>query len=163
MQWPWEPPQRRAGKNLPVVSPYDPLVEDYLRREGLHETHLHLNGSTHAENCWLRALRMPKQETKDFSLKWNIPSSPDAVAVRELARSINPDLSPTELHRQLVAAGRLRKWLVAAATDTLKPEVQFPHDLSALMDEESLQEEIPYPMSRYLQLSAQSCTADELY
>lgn len=162
-QWPWEPPQSWASKNLPVVSPYDPLVEDYLGREGLHETHLHLNGSTHAENCWLRALRTPKQETKDFSVKWHTPSAADAAAVRELARSIDPDLSPAELHRQLVAAGRLRKWLVAAATDTLNAENPLPHDLYELMDDERLQKEIPPAAQAHLELSAQSCTADELY
>ena len=162
-RWPWEPSQSWASKNLPVVSPYDPLIEDYLGREGLHETHLHLNGSTHAENCWLRALRTPKQETKDFSRKWNSPSAPDAAAVRELARSIDPDLSPAELHRQLVAASRLRKWLVAAATGTLSAEVRLPYDLFELMDDESLQKEIPDPVPAHLQLSAKSSTADELY
>ncbi|EHQ7191499.1 hypothetical protein KSP16_004237, partial [Salmonella enterica subsp. enterica serovar Abaetetuba] len=30
-----------------LLMPYDPLVEEYFNREGLHETHLHLNGSTH--------------------------------------------------------------------------------------------------------------------
>ncbi len=104
-QWPWEPPRSWASKNLPVISPYDPLVEDYLGSEGLNETHLHLNGSTHAENCWLRALRRPKQEVKDFSVKWHTPSAAEAASVRELTRSIDPDLSPAELHRQLVAAG----------------------------------------------------------
>lgn len=162
-QRPWGPPRSWASKNLPVVSPYDPMVEDYLGREGLHETHLHLNGSTHAENCWLRALRTPKQEVKDFSVKWHAPSAADAAAVRELTRSINPDLSPTELHRQLVAAGRLRKWLVAAATDTLNSKDPLPHNLFELMDDESLQKEIPPPAQAHLELSAQSCTADELY
>lgn len=36
-QRPCESPQSWASKNLPVVSPYDPLVEDYLGREGLSE------------------------------------------------------------------------------------------------------------------------------
>ena len=26
-QWPWEPPRSWASKNLPVISPYDPLVD----------------------------------------------------------------------------------------------------------------------------------------
>lgn len=162
-QWPSQQPQNWAGKNLSVVSPYDPLVEDYLSREGLHETHLHLNGSTHAENCWLRALRAPKQETRDFSLKWNTPNAADATAMRELARSINPDISPAELHRQLVAAGRLRKWLIAAATDTLNPDAPSPYDLFEFMDDESLQKEVPPPAQAELELSARSCTAHELY
>lgn len=162
-RWPWEPTKSWARKNLPIVSPYDSLVEDYLGREGLHETHLHLNGSTHAENCWLRALRMPKRETKEFSLKWHTPRATDAAAVRELARSINPDLSPAELHRQLVAAGRLRKWLIAAATDTLSSEIKLPYDLTTLMEDESLQKGASDPTQPHLQLSRNSCTADELH
>lgn len=162
-QWPWEPPRSWASKNLPVISPYDPLVEDYLGSEGLNETHLHLNGSTHAENCWLRALRRPKQEVKDFSVKWHTPSAAEAASVRELTRSIDPDLSPAELHRQLVAAGRLRKWLVAAATDTLNSKYPLPHNLFELMDDESLQKEIPPPAQAHLDLSDKSCTAGELY
>ena len=161
-KWPLEPSNTWVSQNLPVVCPYDPLVEDYLGREGLHETHLHLNGSTHAENCWLRALRIPKQETKDFSLKWHTPNAADAAAVRELARSIDPDLSPAELHRQLVAAGRLRAWLIAAATDTLSVEARLPHDLSELMDDETPDEGAPPPSSSHLELSPKSSTADEI-
>lgn len=162
-QWPWMPSQTWASKNLPIVSPYDPLVEDYLGREGLHETHLHLNGSTHAENCWLRALRKPKQETSDFSLKWHTPNAADAAAVRELARSIDPDLTPAELNRQLVAARRLRKWLIAAAMNTLSENARFPYDLFELMDGEIHGEEIGFPIPSQLELSPQSSTADEIY
>ncbi|ASV39769.1 hypothetical protein CI807_27365 [Pseudomonas sp. NS1(2017)] len=161
-RWPWEPSQTWASQNLPVLSPYDPLVEDYLGREGLHETHLHLNGSTHAENCWLRALRMPKQETKDFSLKWHTPNAADAAAVRELARSIDPDLSPTELYRQLLAAGCLRKWLISAATDTLNADACLPHDLTELMEEAIIVEKSPPPLAPHLELSENSSISDEM-
>ncbi len=161
-RWPWEPSQNWASQNLPVVSPYDSLVEDYLGREGLHETHLHLNGSTHAEICWLRALSTPCRETKDFSLKWKTPNAADAAAVRELARSIDPDLSPTELYRQLVAAGHLRKWLIAAATDALELDACLPHDLSELMDEAVQEKGAPPPALPHLELSPKSSTADEM-
>ncbi|MGF6404615.1 hypothetical protein QF020_002301 [Pseudomonas frederiksbergensis] len=151
-----------AERHLPIVSPYDPVVEDYLAREGLHETHLHLNGSTHAENCWLRALRTPKQETRDFGIKWHNRSRTDAASIRELAHSINPELSPVELHSQLVVASRLRLWLIAAATNTLSANVCLPYDYSELADEENQQELAPAPGERHLELSAQSCADDEL-
>ena len=62
-----------------------------------------------------------------------------------------------------MAAGRLRKWLVAAATDTLNSKYPLPHNLFELMDDESLQKEIPPPAQAHLDLSDKSCTAGELY
>lgn len=44
-----------GAEHLPV-KPHSEVVEDYLRDEGLHETHVHLNGSSHAERAWLHAL-----------------------------------------------------------------------------------------------------------
>ncbi len=160
--WPWETQPTWASKNLPVISPYDPLVEDYLAREGLHETHLHLNGSTHAENCWLRALRTPKQDTADFSVKWHNRNKADAASIRELARAISPDLSPAELYCQLLVAGRLRKWLIAAATDAISTNVSLPYDFSELAGDEDKQKPIPDPTEGKLQLSSHTSTVDEL-
>ncbi|TBW07813.1 hypothetical protein E0E50_15870 [Azotobacter chroococcum subsp. isscasi] len=151
-------PTTWANRNLPVVSPYDPLVEDYLSREGLHETHLHLNGSTHAENCWLQALRAPKQDTKDFSIKW----LDRKTGIRELALSINPELSPVELYRQLVAAGHLRHWLIAAASNKLKADAPLPSKYEELAIEDELHS-IPRLGGGPLQLAAHSSTADELF
>lgn len=55
---------------LPCPTPRDGAVEDYIGREGLHESHLHLNGSTFAEQCWLRALAHPDREVRLFSDLW---------------------------------------------------------------------------------------------
>lgn len=42
-----------------LVSPYHPLVEDYIEREGLHESHMHLNGTSLLESMWHNALLKP--------------------------------------------------------------------------------------------------------
>lgn len=121
-----------ANQLVPILQPYDALVEDYISREGLHETHLHLNGSTHAEQCWLSALRSPKLETRDFNNKWMSKNSRDAARIRELTFVINPNLSPTELYHQLTAAGHLRSWLIAAATNSISPNTSLPFNYANL-------------------------------
>lgn len=97
---------------FPLIYPNDPVVEDYISREGLHETHLHLNGSTHAEWCWLRALNKPKAELRDFSTKY-IARNAYGARIRELCHSINPSLTPAKLDQNLRLARRLRCWLIA--------------------------------------------------
>lgn len=120
-----------AQRNLPILYPHDAAVEAYLQREGLHETHLHLNGSTHAEQCWLRALYHPEQETADFEVKWHDNSHP-GIKLRELGRAINPALSPAKLRRQLYAARAIRSWLVAAAMDDLLDNDPLPTHFAEL-------------------------------
>ncbi|MFJ3521681.1 hypothetical protein ACIPO9_04310 [Pseudomonas sp. NPDC090203] len=151
-----------AGRHSPIVSPYDSLVEDYLNREGLHETHLHLNGSTHAESCWLRALQAPKQETREFSKKWKNRSGADASRVRELAHSINPEMSPAVLYSQLLVASRVRLWLVAAATNSLSADIALPYDYSRLTKEYDQEDLDPSAYDNQLQLTSRSSTFDEL-
>jgi adenosine deaminase len=109
-----------------MITPFDACVEDYVGREGLHETHLHLNGSTHAEICWLRALRDPMAEVRDFDKKWRSTKTPHATKLRELANSVNPNLKPSELLRQLHVAAQLRKWLSATANGALNNESVLP-------------------------------------
>ncbi|WP_165824786.1 hypothetical protein [Pseudomonas sp. B1(2018)] len=100
-----------------LLSPIHPLVEDYIEREGLHETHLHLNGSTHAEACWLKALHEPKSEIMAFSKQYS-EFSPNGARTRELCHSINEELSPSILHRQLLGARNIRAWLILLAYES---------------------------------------------
>jgi adenosine deaminase len=93
-----------------LVYPYEPVVDAYITEEGLHETHLHLNGTTSAEWCWLRALYNPKQELNDFCDQYRKNN-----LIRELCHSINPDLNPNSLNGWLKKARLLRCWLMAIA------------------------------------------------
>lgn len=151
-----------ASVHLPTLTPYDPLVEDYLMREGVHETHLHLNGSTHAEQCWLRALLAPDKETTDFEKKWHGGNSDACRRVRELARSINPALNPAELRRQLITARRLREWLVAAATETIPADIELPPGYAALAGDWGKHKVAPVPAEAGLGLHLGSSSVDEM-
>jgi adenosine deaminase len=117
-----------------LLLPYDPLVEEYFRREGLHETHLHLNGSTHAELCWLRALHAPEEETKDFCDRFQSQTR-EARYLRELACAIQPDFSAALLRRQLFVARQLRNYLLAASLGCLADDTPLPQDEEALFRE----------------------------
>jgi len=153
-----------AAVHSPLLAPHDLLVEDYIQREGLHETHLHLTGSTHGEVCWLRALREPNIETLDFEKKWTASSTRSDRDVRsklrELALSVNPAMSPAELRRQLLTARRLREWLVAWATDQIADGQPLPSDLDSLeKDEYGVP---PEPVEVNLRLHKASCVSEEV-
>lgn len=125
-----------ADHALPLLRPYDATVDDYIVREGLHESHLHLNGSTHAEICWLRALRAPNAETVEFVHAW--AKGPHASRVRELVGQVNPSLKPADFLRQLRTAAGLRAWLVAAATNQVNRLTPLPLDCDELCSVDSL-------------------------
>ncbi|MDO9010343.1 MAG: hypothetical protein Q7U78_00845 [Gallionella sp.] len=144
----------------PLLSPHDDIVEDYIGREGLHETHLHLNGSTHAEVCWLRALLNPTAETRNFDSKWKRTSNPDSSKIRELAHAINPELSPVELYRQLRVAGQLRQWLIAAVTERLGPDTELPENYESMASGEA--PTAPEPGDWTLKLLPHSSDAEKL-
>lgn len=145
----------QPGEQHALLLPYDPLVEEYFRREGLHETHLHLNGSTHAELCWLRALHAPEAETEDFCKRFDSPTR-EARRLRELACAIQPDFSTALLRRQLFVARQLRAYLLAAALGCLadsqplaQSEEELFHEAMASSPPKSLQSSAEYAqMSR---------------
>ncbi|MEE9929108.1 hypothetical protein [Microvirgula aerodenitrificans] len=112
---------------LPCITPRDGSVEDYINREGLHESHLHLNGSSFAEQCWLRAMARPDQEVKQFSGLWqHARHSPASDRVQELARLHDADFNPTQFRHDLMLARQLRGWLVHFALSPLSNRVPLP-------------------------------------
>ncbi|MCM8913644.1 hypothetical protein LJD21_15780 [Pseudomonas inefficax] len=144
---------------FPLLRPYDALVEDYVAREGLHESHLHLNGSTHAEVCWLRAVRAPKAETNHFVRAWT--EGRNSLRVRELVGQVNPNLSPAEFSRQLQTAAGLRAWLVAASTGRVDQHTLLPQDCEALCSgEANLLPPVLHDLS--LDLTSTTTVSDEI-
>lgn len=114
---------------VPMLRPEEAPVADYVEREGLHETHLHLNGSTHAEICWLRAIRNTHTETHDFIAAW---TKTNVERVRELVGQVNPELTPQVFYQHVRTANRLRAWLVGAANDQIAQEAQLPYSCESL-------------------------------
>ena len=68
--------------------PWIPSLEDLIDRQGLHETHLHLNGSTMAEVVWLRGLRAPEEVLRNFAQSYK-----ENEGVKELTLLAFPDSS----------------------------------------------------------------------
>ncbi|MFD2448561.1 hypothetical protein ACFSQE_09065 [Vogesella fluminis] len=110
----------------PEVAP----VADYVAREGLHETHLHLNGSTHAEICWLRAIRDPYTEAREFVEAWT--RGKHSGHLRELVGQANSELTPQVFYQHLRTANRLRAWLIGAVEDQIAPDVLLPESCQSL-------------------------------
>lgn len=115
---------------LPLLRPEEAPIADYIEREGLHETHLHLNGSTHAEICWLRAIRDSRAETRDFVAAWTRDKNKGHI--RELVAQINPDLTPQLFHQHLQTASRLRYWLMCVANEQIAPDTLLPESCQSL-------------------------------
>ncbi|RQO76138.1 hypothetical protein DBR44_05480 [Aquitalea sp. FJL05] len=106
-------PGRAQQPPLPCITPRDGAVEDYISREGLHESHLHLNGSSFAEQCWLSAMARPDKATKQFSDLWQTAQrSAAGDKVLELARLHDANFTPTQFRHDLMLARQLRGWLV---------------------------------------------------
>lgn len=148
-----------AARTPSLLRPYDNTVDDYVFQEGLHETHLHLNGSTHAESCWLRALSAPKAETKDFIQKWTRGSN--TRQVRELVQLVNPGLTPTVLWHHLVVARKLREWLIAAATGGINESTSLPYDCESLLRDE-VSSFAPISHDNSLDLTKETTVSDEI-
>lgn len=115
---------------VPLLRPEEAPVADYVEREGLHESHLHLNGSTHAEICWLRAIRDSRAETRDFVNAWTREKS--GGRIRELVGQTNPELTPQVFHQHLQTAGRLRSWLIGSTNGQLAPNALLPSSCQSL-------------------------------
>lgn len=136
------------SQSLLCPTPRDGAVEDYISREGLHESHLHLNGSTFAEQCWLRALTHPNLEVHLFSELWRASKRSSAGdRVKELARLHENDFKPVQLRRDLVLAGRLRAWLVYAALNPGELPSNAPWNADDLRGYESecIAQEVQHP------------------
>ena len=97
---------RKSIYSRPFFRPYDKDVEEYIESAGLNETHLHLNGVTVSDACWLQALLYPKEEVKNFSDGYKNPS------VKELVMAIDPKLNPEVLLFRLQSCQAIRSFLI---------------------------------------------------
>jgi len=106
-----------------LARPWAGVVEDYIEKEGLHESHLHLNGSTHAELCWQRALIDPIGEVNEFSSILSTNSSRGS-SIKELVKSIDPNFNLYKFQKHLRLARNIRIFLTNWTTGrSSKPEL----------------------------------------
>lgn len=92
-----------------LVSPYHPLVEDYIKCNGLNETHMHLNGTTLLEQLWDHALSHPDEIMESLSEEY---AKNDRV---KLLYASSPYLSePDEFYNLLKYARQIRELLLCS-------------------------------------------------
>jgi len=91
-----------------IISPYNQLVEDYIEREGLNESHMHLNGTTSMEAMWHFSLCNPNvilEEIESQFLKND--------RVQLLYSSSRDFKNPRDFHYVLLLARHLRQLLIS--------------------------------------------------
>lgn len=100
-----------------LAHPYSPAVESLILEDGLHETHLHLNGYLYPEESWLHDLydisSFLREEEKQYQ------RSP---ALREYYKTVNPELTPQRLCGRLKLAAALRDTLLCMLTANEKQQ-----------------------------------------
>lgn len=52
-----------------------PLLDEEIRREGLHELHMHLNGTTEPDLVWLHAIGSPRRAFREFQKNFSQQNS----------------------------------------------------------------------------------------
>lgn len=98
--------RRHSPADFFLAHPLEPMVADFIRAEGLNETHLHLNGCLYPEEEWLQDLYdIPK------FLQWEENDYRNKESIREHYVNVNPRLTP------LLAANRLK--LAASLRDAI--------------------------------------------
>lgn len=88
------------------------MVEDYIEREGLNESHMHLNGTTTMEVLWHDALLHPQSVLHNLEEQYN-----KNMRVK-LLYAANPEFSaPRDFYFLLKLSRRLRQFLIAYIND----------------------------------------------
>jgi hypothetical protein len=84
---------KRYFSNTTILFPWDPLVEEYVEREGLHEAHMHLNGSTEIDIAWQHTMENRGNVLKEISSAYQKKKQ----VVSELFETIYPGLDVQRL------------------------------------------------------------------
>lgn len=113
-----------------IISPYNANVEDYIKIEGLHEAHLHLNGTTLFEQLWNNTLISPHSLIDEMITA----SKKEKVQLLYASYSFLDD--PKKLLHILQLARRLREtlllWLIKG--DSEKDIENYNHNFKYLLD-----------------------------
>ena len=90
-----------------LISPYHPMIEDYIERIGLNDIHMHLNGTTSLEAMWNFALNNSERMYKDLLLELENRRV-------QLLYALYPELNhPKKYEELLLFARKIRQLLIA--------------------------------------------------
>ncbi len=88
-----------------LPSPHFAHLERHIEEKGLHEVHIHLNGTTELDHVWLHALENPTDFYKEFK------ACLESEIVVEQFEQIEPGLKSRDMYDRLRLAARLRRKL----------------------------------------------------
>lgn len=88
----------------PVV--YLPELDFLIKDEGLHDLHIHLNGSSESDIIWNFMLLHPYKTIKDYTYEFLHKTS-----VRKLAEQTTANFTPSKFAERLKEATRIRSFL----------------------------------------------------
>lgn len=108
-EWQHVPADKRAHLTL---YPFDEGVENYISRNGLNDSHVHVNLCAYAEECWLYALRNTQKEWEYQRNQFR-----SSAECEELYREIHIDLTPDVMLEHMQTAKRLRYLLISYANN----------------------------------------------
>jgi len=116
-----------------LLGPYDRGLDDLVEREGLHELHMHLNGSTELDVLWPEAVTAPLPFYRALREEWTANGEP----VRELYEQMEPGLDPHAIYKRLRAGRRVRRQMaleLAAAPPPLRADGRSAIGMDALLE-----------------------------
>ena len=109
--------------------PTNPLLENLIHREGLIESHCHMNGSTEADIVWLDAVSQPDEYYMELKKGWDYIDW-RADHIQELYQQIEPELTPQRVQRRLIAAREMRRAISEHLFDKKQLELSYVGRLS---------------------------------
>lgn len=93
-----------------LLSTSDLHLEDLIERQGLHELHMHLNGSTELDVLWNAAVADPDGFYREIETEWG----KNRREAAELYDQIEPGLTPYAIFQRLRATRRVRRRVAGA-------------------------------------------------
>jgi hypothetical protein len=121
----------------PLLSPYHPLVEDYIQQEGLHESHMHLNGTTLFELLWHTALVSPRKFIEEMK------KQAETQKVK-LMYAAYDNSSPESLYKHLLLARHVREYLLSCLDQENQNKFSCELFLQHLQGNHILEPETPF-------------------
>lgn len=107
----------RPFTHTSLIGPFDPKVEDLIGSDGLHDRHIHLNGSTEVDKVWqdqLAHIARAAAELKQALPRLDRAATNDQSMLAELYEQLG--LRPDAIYHHLRVARRLRMVLADYAS-----------------------------------------------
>ncbi|MGO8072920.1 hypothetical protein AB9F41_10470 [Rhizobium leguminosarum] len=111
--------QRELGDTA-IIGAHDLALDDLIERKGLHEMHMHLNGSTELDILWSDASRNPDA----LHIQLNNAAGKNPKAVAELYEQLEYGLTPYIFYQRMRALRRVRHYIAEAIEPSRRRPIQ---------------------------------------